>query len=135
MEETTLTVVTVSNVFGLLPITSYFMSGRYYGATLVSLAVISSVFMHISETKHKLPGLYFVEYSNTLLNIDRVFTLLVGPYGFYLFSKKIKIFTLVVAVIGFIASYTGEQTNNLRLYMICHVIWHFCGYLSLYLVC
>ena len=136
MELLTLISVTASNIFGLIPIKSLISTGRYYGASLVSGAVIASCCMHATETKHKLPGLFLAKYSNQFLNIDRVIAYLTGFYGLYLFytnPTKTPI-QVITPLIGAILAFIGEQTDNLLLYTVCHVGWHFLAYLSLNLV-
>ncbi len=132
----TLLIVTVSNIFGLFPIQSLVKSGRFYGAILVTGAVIASIMMHATETKHKLPGLFLAEYSNMFLNIDRVLAYLTGLYGMFLFftNPNKNVWQIVAPVVGATSCFIGERTENLLLYTLCHVVWHALAYGSLCLV-
>lgn len=136
METLTLSLVTSSNVFGVLPVYSLIKTQRYYGALLTSSAVIASIFMHATETKHNLPGLLLKEYSNLFLNIDRVIAYATGLYGLYLFwtnpIKKTQ--QIITPFIGAVSCAIGESTNNLPMYTFFHIIWHVLAYYSISLV-
>jgi len=136
METLTLISVTASNIFGIVPIISLIATKRYYGVGLVTSAVVGSIFMHATETKHKLPGLFLAEYSNIFLNIDRVVAYCTGLYGLYLFyTNPTKTITQIITpLIGGALAFAGEQTENLSLYTICHIGWHLLAYIALNLV-
>ncbi len=136
METMTHLVVSGSNIFGFVPIYSLFKTNRYYGALLVSGAVSASVLMHLTETKHNLPGLYLSKYSNAFLWLDRIVAWMTGLYGLYLFytNPQKTIWQVILPVMGAISSLIGESTMNLPLYTLTHTIWHGLAYLSLYLV-
>lgn len=136
LEKFTLVTVTLSNVFGLIPIVSLYDTKRYYGTMLVTSACLASVFMHATETKHNLDGLLLKQYSNTFLNIDRVLAIMTGLYGLWLFytNPNKNICQIIFPVIGAISSFIGEQTTNLPLYTLTHSIWHAFAYYSLHLV-
>ena len=136
MQTFTLVSITASNIFGIIPISSLISTKRYYGACLVTSAVLASIFMHATETKHKLPGLFLAQYSKTFLNIDRVIAYITGFYGLYLFytNPNKTITQAVLSIIGGIASIIGECTENLPLYCACHILWHCSAYGSLALV-
>lgn len=109
LQSFTLLTITISNIFGIIPLYTLFNLQRYYGFTLVLLAVIASCFMHISETKHHLPGLLFKTHSNLLLNVDRFFAVITATYGIYLFwTNPSKTITMVIIpLIGLIANKLG----------------------------
>jgi hypothetical protein len=132
----TLITITASNIFGIIPISSLIETKRYYGACLVSSAVLASIFMHATETKHNLPALFWAKYSKTFLNIDRVIAYMTGFYGLYLFyTNPVKTITqAVLPVIVGVSCAIGEHTENLTLYNICHCLWHGLAYYSLHLV-
>lgn len=135
-EKLTLALITSSNIFGILPIILLIKRQRYSGACIVTCAVISSFFMHATETKHKLPGLFLAKYSNIFLNMDRFFALMTGSYGLYLFweNPMKNIYQIILPMIGAISLGIGESTNNLTIYTITHTIWHILAYGSLCLV-
>jgi len=136
MDTFTLVTVTASNIVGLVPIYSLLSKKRYYGTLLVSSACLASVFMHATETKHNLSGLFLSKYSNTFLNIDRVIAYLTGIYGMYLFyTNPVKTLPQVVLpVVGGLSCMIGELTGNLSLYTFLHCVWHGLAYYSLHLV-
>jgi len=136
MEKFTLITVTASNIFGIIPCISLFNTKRYGGTVLVASACLASVFMHLTETKHGLKGLFLKEYSNMFLNIDRVLAIMTGLYGLWLFynNPRKNIYQLAFPLIGAISSFVGEQTTNLPLYTFTHCIWHALAYYSLHLV-
>jgi hypothetical protein len=88
-------IVTCSNIFGIVPlwksikniISSFdnksdnkkpkkLKKGTVIIETIIiGTSVIASVLMHISETKHGLPGLFFVSYCNYFLWFDRIVSL------------------------------------------------------------
>lgn len=136
MEIVTHLIVSGSNIFGFIPIYSLFNSRRYYGSLLVSAAVSASISMHLTETKHNLPGLHLSKYSNQFLWLDRVIAWMTGLYGLYLFytNPHKTIYQVILPIMGAISSLIGENTMNLALYITTHTIWHGLAYLSLYLV-
>jgi len=136
MERFTLVAVTASNILGLSPIRSLISTNRFYGAGLVTSAVVASVMMHATETKHKLPGLFLAKYSKIFLNIDRAIAYMTGLYGIYLFyTNPVKtIWQVITPVVGAISAFIGERTENLPLYTLAHITWHGLAYESLCLV-
>lgn len=125
---------TFTNVVAIIPVQRYISKKDYLGATLCSCSFVSSVLMHISEKKHGLPGVFFKEYSNVFLNVDRFFAVLLAFYGAYNFlqktnkEKKLSIKPIIAFGIGSIASFIGEKTTNLILYTILHTVWHTLSY-------
>jgi hypothetical protein len=131
MDIVTLIIVTASDVFALEPILKLYNLQRYYGCSLVTLAMCASIMMHMTETKHNLHGL-FRKYSNYFLNFDRVIACLTGLYGAYLFFTGDRdIWKVVPLLLGALSAFIGESTNNLYIYMPCHILWHFLAYTSL----
>jgi hypothetical protein len=136
LEHFTLVTVTTSNIFGIIPVYSLIKTQRYYGSLLVSCACIASIFMHATETKHGLSGLFLKQLSKTFLNIDRVLAIMTGVYGLYLFytNPTKNLYQVILPIFGAMTSFIGEQTMNLPLYTLFHCIWHWCAYYGLYLV-
>ena len=123
---------TFTNIFALIPIWKYIVKRDYVGAVLCSCSLVASIGMHISETKHKLPGVHFKKYSNLLLNIDRFFAYLLFEYAVYKFFTKPVIPSLLepVAMLGtaVVSVVIGERTEDLTLYTVMHTIWHALSY-------
>lgn len=136
MRKLTHLVISSSNILGLIPVYSLFAAERYYGSALVFSAVVASVFMHLTETKHDLQGLYLAEYSNTALWIDRIVAYLTGLYGLYLFyiNPVKSIWMIICPLYGAFWGFIGERTRSLPWYMFAHTTWHFFAYLSLHSV-
>jgi len=136
MEILTLVMVTTSNIFGAMTVYSLYRTKRYGGDILVASAYLASVFMHATETKHNLNGLFLKQYSNIFLNIDRVLAIMTGLYGLWLFynNPTKNISQIIFPLIGALSSFIGEQTMNLPLYTFTHCIWHALAYYSLHLV-
>ena len=135
-------VVTFSNIFGLGLILKAFEKNMFTGFLMLFI-VLSSVFMHISETKHNLPGILFVQYSNILLNIDRfasivgviycIIKILYNPTDSSLLTIDIIAFGLF-GLFGLLMNYCSEIVfkNNQILFAITHIIWHYIAYSTLY---
>lgn len=123
---------TFTNIVALVPIGKYILTQDYVGAFLCSCSFLASIGMHISETKHKLPGVHFKEYSDLLLNIDRFFAHVLIGYACYKFFTKPVIPSLLepIAMLSaaVVAVIIGERTEDLTLYTVMHTIWHILSY-------
>jgi hypothetical protein len=81
-------IVSSSNIYGILPI--WYSSG-YYRLWICSV-VIASTLMHLSETKHGLPGIYpFNIYSNEFLWYDRIMAYSVVLFGLWNYQLVIEL--------------------------------------------
>jgi hypothetical protein len=89
-------IVTLSNIFGLLPIYTALNKSNHIGLIISLLAVLGSIMQHISERKHNLPGIVFIEYSNVLLNFDRITAITALLYGSY---RVYKLHTILSSVL------------------------------------
>ena len=49
-------IVTSNNIVGIIPILTACKYGNCFEILLISGSVLASIMMHISETKHNLPG-------------------------------------------------------------------------------
>jgi len=136
MNKLVIIIVSASNIFGIIPLMKLYDDKRYFGMAIVFCAIISSILMHITETKHKLNGLCLVKYSKLFLNTDRFFAIMTFIYGLYLFhrNQNKNMLHVIFIIFGGICSGLGEITNNLFLYTTLHVAWHFIAYYSLRLV-
>ena len=137
------TVLALTNIIAVLPIRAALHSTKhpYRIAFIVCGAMMSSIGMHLAETKHDLnPGPYLKPWSLVLLNCDRLFSILAGVMGVSLWiliwikTRVWMVEPLWVMGIACMCSAIGEYTNNLKLYVTLHTIWHFCAYVSLFLV-
>ena len=134
------TILTLSHILALPGIyLSY--NTRYYTQDYVDLFVkliitLNSILMHISETKHQLkPDFIFLkEWSNIFLNMDRLSAVLgfmyffyfrfypyVMDWGFYNLRSEFSVYHFF-SILPFLL--IGEYTNNLYIYVICHIVWH-----------
>lgn len=126
--------VTFSNVYGLLPI--YYSEGILQ--ILVTITVLCSFLMHISETKHSLPGIYpFNKFSNLFLWLDRIFanTLIIYLLSLlYLNNFLISIKIIIYLICGFTFLFISERiTDNIIIFSVTHSLWHILAYHSIYL--
>ena len=150
-------IVAASNIYGLLPI--YHANG--YLKIWMILAVLASVLMHLSETKHELKGVYpFNIYSMELLWFDRIMAYMPGLYFVLLvisnmihynistslyksFNYLIKRFDISFIGLIFMMLSEADKLNNIfnctmfkitPLYFgIMHSMWHICAYHTCYL--
>lgn len=86
---------------------------------IILSAMIASFLMHISETKHNLPGVWLVQYSNQLLWIDRLTAVSTGLYILPYLTKS----TFITGVIGLTCNVISEHVSG-YLFVLFHVIWH-----------
>jgi hypothetical protein len=104
-----------------------------FGNLLILLAGLSSVLMHMSETKHNLePGPVWRKWSQYFLNLDRVSAVSASIYFTLLWQQNnYPIISVLLLIKGLIASGIGEMTNNQIIYLICHTIWHIDAYVGM----
>lgn len=125
-------VVTLSNLYGILPI--YHAPG-YYRLWMGGL-VTASVLMHLSETKHGLPGIYpFNIYSNSFLLLDRLMAYTPIIYlGYQLLTRENPqpIYDLILSPVAIVGAISVLMSEGLHLgkpfFAITHSIWHICAY-------
>lgn len=118
--------VCLSNfVFGI-PIFKYTKGNDRY---LLGTMILASALMHISETKHNLPGIYpFNKWSWYFLNLDRGMALSITLYVLYYFNKGMPI-PFKLGIIGLICLGLSEKFEyGLIWFMINHSIWHYCAF-------
>lgn len=120
--------VAASNVFGLLPIVAGFERDQWHGL-LMTAVVVASVLMHLSETKHGLPGLVWARHSWLFLQIDRATALLAGGYGLWLFLKRPSHGVAVAAAVGLAFMALSEHgTTSQGWFALWHSLWHTIAY-------
>jgi hypothetical protein len=123
-----------TNVVAIHPIWIALLHQNTIMATVIFCAAVSSVLMHMSETKHGLdPGsLLWREWSWTLLNLDRAFAYLTGALGICLWMQcEYPLSVTCIAVLGFVCAAVGEWTRSIPLYVTLHTVWHVCAYMAL----
>lgn len=101
--------------------------GAWNNVTIFSLlcSLVASCLMHVSETKHNLNGMFGTgTYSGILLDIDRVFAIILGFLVFVNVETWKSPFYAATFCIAFVALSVGERTNNNLIYLVCHSIWH-----------
>lgn len=119
-------------------------------AYVICLTALVSTLMHLSETKHVLPGIApFNQYSAVLLWLDRIVAVLVGAYVFschYFFQGMIAqrinflngdmLIWLGVGVLALTVSersdlfgwYESPLKTKYMIHTITHAVWHVCVY-------
>lgn len=130
-------IVAASNIFGFIAGFGIFRGAyprAYLHAFLVIIASVLSTLMHLSETKHSLPGIAgFREYTNLFLNMDRLFSYGLGGYvAWYVITEwKWKLMTFGMS--GILACAIGEiVVVPVNTFAILHVYWHFVAYTVMY---
>lgn len=125
-------IVASSNLYGFTLFEH--IENIYIKAYLLFIIFCSSL-MHLSETKHNLPGIYpFNKYSQFFLNLDRIVAISAIYYCMY---KYISIFKcndiLINAIVGISSLYISEnRVKNQLLFAFFHSIWHIQAYYILY---
>jgi hypothetical protein len=128
--------ILISNIFGIIPIYSLIMNGRYYGALLTTVATIASSLMNATNTQHNLPILCKTRYSHIIKNIEGIIAKITCIYGLYLFYSNAykNIFQVILPISGGIALFKSDNVNSLKEYEYLQIFWHICIFTSLYLV-
>jgi hypothetical protein len=123
-------IVTLSNLYGLVPI--YYSTGYY--RLWISVIVSASVLMHLSETKHQLPGIYpFNQFSKQFLWFDRIMAYTPVIYvGYMYIVNNVNLFEHLfnpIFIIGSICLLLSEGIKgNKYFFATTHSIWHVCAY-------
>jgi|SRR6478609_630849 len=118
-----------TNIYGILP---FIFANGIFEKSLVVATVVSSVAMHLSETKHTLmPSPVLDSWSNIFLNMDRGCAILSMIYLFPRWCKHGDFQQVFILSAGLLASGLGEMTGNVILYSILHTIWHMAAYLTM----
>jgi len=137
MDPVTCTYInTFTLIVALVPIWRYIIIHDILGTLLCCCSFVAAVLMHLSDTKHGLPGVHFKKYSRYLLSIDRFVTCVLAGYGIvnYVMNYIVDpdITSLIVSVttfgIGLVALELSDRTDNLILFTILRTVWHVCAY-------
>jgi hypothetical protein len=101
---------------------------KFLELTLIGSSMIGSTLMHLTETKHGLPGLFLQQYSNHFLWLDRITAVSIGTYVCYRMYKKRKLLNaenIATGVVGLILGFLSEKVvTNQTAFMILHSLWH-----------
>jgi hypothetical protein len=108
---------------------------------MVSLAILASVLMHLSERKHELPGIYpFNKYSSFFLWFDRIMAylsaMIVARILFIRWNLWYTSFLMIYICIGLISMGLSELMFTLKedhsLFAMTHSLWHLIAFSSFY---
>lgn len=127
--------VAFSNIVGIFPLLKVFNKNNIFETILIGLMIIASFLMHISETKHNLPGFLFTKHSYKLLWFDRIMAYICSAYIIYKIVYNIHILNQLVFEIfaGLFSLFISEVCVKEPLsFMFFHIIWHFIAYDILY---
>lgn len=128
--------VTLSNIFGLIPLVKSFQNENYLETIFIFLIVLASCLMHISERKHGLPGYALIRYSNEMLWFDRITAILAGTYGLYkVIINPNLVLSCILMKLGFgiMSLYISEilcGTDQIP-FAFFHSVWHALAYWAL----
>lgn len=110
--------------------------------TMYIAAIVASLLMHLSERKHRLPGLpIFNRYSWIFLQFDRFVAIVVGSYlgyhQFWFFISGRLLVLGVITTVGFIFLFAAENPKlvgfhrgddgtilSYSFYCLFHCLWH-----------
>jgi hypothetical protein len=120
--------VAASNLVGLLPIVAGWQRGPLDGLCM-ALVVLASAMMHLSETKHGLPGLLWPQHSLLFLNIDRATAILGSIYALRLFLMRPMHAVPAIAAVGLAFMFLSENsTTSQNWFAFWHSSWHAIAY-------
>lgn len=131
-------IVSLSNLYAVIPITRLIAYEEYFGAFIVSMAMISSTAYHMVETnKHHMTGICRKYYGEQiLLNLDRFFAIISALYIIVQFPIGLTSGQFIgFAICGSIALGVSEIPHYIKqfemnypygmyLYVVSHIIWH-----------
>jgi hypothetical protein len=133
--------VSCSNIYGFLPL-FYSYAGTNkpsYGTLLIANAILASTLMHISETKHGLTGVpYLNMFSQLFLNYDRLsaVTLVIHTLVTTDFDKLVWLIRTVYPYLALLALFLSENVlvYNVYFFAVTHSCWHILAFHCLYLL-
>lgn len=130
-------IVALSNIVGI-PCVLYCKNPM-----IISIMIMSSVLMHLSDQKHGLPGIYpFNKFTKLFLWLDRLMAYLLTLqilYMMYYKWAKIPTYLIFYGIFGILLQFISEvalpmyKLNNHKvLFVISHCLWHFVAYTYYY---
>ena len=136
MKELVNIVVALSNLYGLI----LFIGETTLSMKLLSVAMIAtSTLMHLSETKHGLPGVKpYNKYSTLFLWLDRIMAIIcISVVTYFIYYNGLpSMMVIILATIGVIACFISEVilTNQWGLFVVYHITWHIAAYTTMFCV-
>ena len=131
-------IVSLSNLPALLMIFSNIALSQ---KILITLMVICSCLMHISETKHELRGWYpFNKYSNLFLWLDRIMAVTLCLYILHIvinnYNETLNSI-IILGLVGLLLNMISELCTHdfIAYFAITHCAWHWIAYYIYYVVC
>nr|QYA18289.1 hypothetical protein KOM_12_19 [Clandestinovirus] len=102
---------------------------------MVAFTMIASILMHLSETKHALPGIHpFNLYAWHFLQLDRIMAV-AAMYYFCSHLQHVSTYLIIIAFIGLLSMYLSEKIENGTVWFATfHCIWHLVAYHLMYLI-
>lgn len=105
----------------------YVLTNPLHKALMTSVFVFSTL-MHVSETKHGLPGLCLTKWSRLLLNLDRASSVCTILYLIYTLWSYDMLYSRVIgegiSILIFNALSENLFIHNWLWYSLMHGIWH-----------
>ena len=117
-----------TNLVGILP---FLKADGIFEKSLVFCMILSSIAMHITETKHRLFPSNILSLSAICLNLDRGSAMISTLYFFPKWWKNTDPGITALFMWGIVASGIGELTDNVVLYCILHSFWHVSVYVTM----
>ena len=134
--------VTLSNIFGLYPITRAIASNDNISLLVSVLATIGSILQHLSDTKHGQNGLLLVKYSKQLLILDRITAVTSAMYILYCIYRNPSILyknhckLCYIIPFGLVLNFISESPiceafvirhlhSHKLFFIITHSLWHY----------
>lgn len=101
---------------------------------LVTSVIIASILMHLSETKHKLPGIEpYNKYSWHFLQMDRLMAVVASAYCWNLFLNWNVAVPWHLLLIGLVFMALSELVEiDYMWFALNHCLWHFFAYTTLF---
>jgi hypothetical protein len=118
----------ISNLIG---VPAFLASQTPADRLMVGTIMLGSTLMHLSERKHQLPGVKYLDpYHGALLNFDRLMSLVGGLY----FIPRVwrDPWSLVIGAIGITALRVGEYLTTPSPFVYLHLVWHAAVYMVLF---
>lgn len=117
-------ILAASNVAGYSAMAAFIEKGEIADACMTGVIMTASTLMHISETKHGLPGVWpWGLLSQTWLNIDRIMTVVGTIWFIWRYKAYIDRSLLTEAAVGLAALRISEAIPGPWFAPI-HLMWH-----------
>ncbi len=133
-------IVCLSNLAALPAI---FAAPEILDKIVVTAAMIASMLMHISERKHKLPGVLFRDWSWQFLQLDRAISVAASLYlGWTMYNLIFEMgcvpagisAAIVIFANGVLWLWFSEHDVSQLLFCIWHTLWHLNAFYLAYFI-